>query len=64
MPGDCIPKSTDMPKQLVVVEAYQSTQWPPTLASIKDKSVKIINTTNQPVLINYKDVHLLDLCQQ
>ena len=40
-----------MPNQSMAVEADQPSQWPPPiLASFEDKSMEIIDATNQPVL--------------
>ena len=57
LPGDYLKIKTDLPDPDVVVEAMKSSSWPPpTLATIKNKTMKVTNTTNNPILLDGKQM--------
>ena len=60
MPGDSATIQVDLPDQKVIAESLRLNQWPPPqLATIKNKSMILINTSKNPVIISEKkDVSL------
>ena len=61
LPGEKLNIKTDLPDQIVLIEAIKTHRWPPpTLAAIKNNVATITNTTKSPVLLDGKST--LSLC--